>query len=195
MNLPNKITMTRIFLTPFIILFFLLPIPYGIGKFIALFLFILASLSDLIDGKIARKYNLITNFGKFMDQIADKFVATTAIILILFFGIMPAWCAALILIIICCRDTLVGGIRQVAAAAGNVIPADKFGKFKSLFLDSSSMVLMLYIGLVCADVDVVVLMNIIYYTGLVLLGIGTLLTIISGINYTIKALPYLKESK
>lgn len=193
MNLPNKITLTRIFLTPFMILFFLLPIEHGIGVFIALFIFILASLSDMLDGKIARKYNLITNFGKFMDQIADKFIATTAIILILFCNILPTWVACLIIIIISCRDTLVSGIRQISASKGIVIPADIFGKCKSLFLDTSSMVLMLYIGLTRAGVTVELLLNIIYYLGITLLLVGTILTIVSGINYTIKAIPCLKE--
>ena len=194
MNLPNKITMTRMFLTPIMILFFLLPIQNGVGIFVALGIFILASLSDMIDGKIARKYNLITDFGKFMDQIADKFIATTAVILIMFENVLPVWAGALVIIIISCRDTLVGGIRQVAASKGTVIPADMFGKFKSLFLDTSSIVLMLFIGLTKAGVEAQLLMDIVYYIGISLLAIGVVLTLVSGVNYTIKAIPFLKEN-
>ena len=176
------------------ILFFLLPIQNGVGIFVALGIFILASLSDMIDGKIARKYNLITDFGKFMDQIADKFIATTAVILIMFENVLPVWAGALVIIIISCRDTLVGGIRQVAASKGTVIPADMFGKFKSLFLDTSSIVLMLFIGLTKAGVEAQLLMDIVYYIGISLLAIGVVLTLVSGVNYTIKAIPFLKEN-
>ena len=147
MNLPNKLTLTRIFGTPFLVLFYLLPIPYGIGKFVALAIYILACITDLLDGKIARKYNLITDFGKFSDQIADKFITTTALILVLFSGVTVMWASVLILLVVVLRDILISGIRMLAAKYGTVIAADIFGKVKSFVLDVACMILIFYFGM------------------------------------------------
>ena len=149
MNLPNKLTLSRIILTPFMVLFFLLPLPYGIGIFISLAIYLVACLTDLFDGKIARKHNLVTDFGKFADQIADKFLTTSALILVLFSGITWSWLAVLIILIVVLRDILVSGIRMLAAKNGTVIAADIFGKVKSFVLDVACMIAMLYIGLAC----------------------------------------------
>lgn len=203
MNLPNKITIFRIACTPVMIALFLIDIPYGIGYFLATFIFIIGSLSDLVDGYIARKYNLVTDFGKFMDQIADKFIATAALVLVLFSEVVPfTWLAVLILLIVVLRDTLVGGIRQVAASKGVVIAADVYGKIKSLFIDISSTILMFYVGLrdVLMHGDETILfgditIEIIAYFGLTLLLIGTVLTVFSCVNYLVKAIPVLKSKK
>lgn len=195
-NVPNILTITRIAFTPLIILFFMLPIKYGIGVFIALGLYILGCFTDFLDGKIARKYNLISDFGKFMDQIADKFITTTAIILVLFIGgVISNWLAVLIVLIIVLRDILVSGIRMYAASKSIVIAADIFGKIKSFFLDVSAMVFMLYIGLNSAGANLGLLSYIIYYAGVVLIVIGTLLCLISCVNYSIKAVKAIKLSK
>lgn len=190
MNVPNWLTMIRIFCTPLMVLMFLLPIPKGIGVFVALGIYILACITDFLDGHIARKYNLITDFGKFMDQIADKFLTTTAIILVLFGrGLVITtcnWLAVLILLVVVLRDILISGIRMVAANKNVVIAADIFGKVKSFFLDIASMVLILFIGLrEVASCDFVSYVRIF---GLSLMIIGVVLTIVSCVNYTVQAI-------
>lgn len=185
MNVPNILTMIRIFCTPIIVLMFLLPIPNGIGVFVALGIYIFGCFTDLIDGKIARKYNLITDFGKFMDQIADKFITTTAMILVLFSGVTYTWLAVLMLLVVVLRDILISGIRMVAANKNFVIAADIYGKVKSLFLDVANMVLMLYVGLrAVSNADFV---GIVRYIGLAIMIVGVVLSIISCVNYTMKA--------
>ena len=185
MNVPNILTMIRIFCTPIIVLMFLLPIPNGIGVFVALGIYIFGCFTDLIDGKIARKYNLITDFGKFMDQIADKFITTTAMILVLFSGVTYTWLAVLMLLVVVLRDILISGIRMVAANKNFVIAADIYGKVKSLFLDVSNMVLILYVGLrAVSNADFV---GIVRYIGLAIMIVGVVLSIISCVNYTMKA--------
>ena len=188
MNVPNTLTMIRIFCTPLMILMFLLPIPKGIGVFIALGIYVLACITDWLDGYIARKYNMITDFGKFMDQIADKFITTTAMILVLFgkVSVTANWLAILMLLIVVLRDILISGIRMVAANKNVVIAADIFGKVKSFFLDLASMILILYIGLTA-----VTSCNFLKYVqvfGLSLMIIGVALTIVSCVNYTVQAI-------
>lgn len=194
-NVPNILTMARIAFTPLIILFFMLPIQNGVGVFVALGLYIIGCITDFLDGKIARKYNLISDFGKFMDQIADKFITTTAIILVLFAGcVTENWIAVLIVLIIVLRDILVSGIRMYAASKSIVIAADIFGKIKSFFLDISAMIIMLYIGLKAANANLGLLSYIIYYTGLVLIIIGTALCLASCVNYSVKAVKAIKNA-
>ena len=188
MNVPNTLTMIRIFCTPLMILMFLLPIPKGVGVFIALGIYVLACITDWLDGYIARKYNMITDFGKFMDQIADKFITTTAMILVLFgkVSVTANWLAILMLLIVVLRDILISGIRMVAANKNVVIAADIFGKVKSFFLDLASMILILYIGLTA-----VTSCNFLKYVqvfGLSLMIIGVALTIVSCVNYTVQAI-------
>lgn len=188
MNVPNTLTMIRIFCTPLMILMFLLPIPKGIGVFVALGIYVLACITDWLDGFIARKYNLITDFGKFMDQIADKFITTTAMFLVLFGNIAVAsnWLAILMFLIVVLRDILISGIRMVAANKNVVIAADIFGKVKSFFLDLASMVLILYIGL--AKVATCDFLRYVRVFGLSLMIIGVALTVVSCVNYTIQAI-------
>ena len=185
MNVPNALTMFRIFCTPIMVLLFLLPIPNGVGVFTALGIYVLACFTDLLDGKIARKYNLVTDFGKFMDQIADKFITTTAMILVLFEGIVWQWLAVVMLLVVVLRDILISGIRMVAANKNFVIASDIYGKVKSLFLDVASMVLMLYVGLTvtcsCEFVDYV------KWAGLALMIVGVALSVMSCVNYSVKA--------
>lgn len=188
MNVPNTLTMIRIFCTPLMILMFLLPIPKGIGVFVALGIYVLACITDWLDGYIARKYNLITDFGKFMDQIADKFITTTAMFLVLFGNIAVAsnWLAILMFLIVVLRDILISGIRMVAANKNIVIAADIFGKVKSFFLDLASMVLILYIGL--TKVATCDFLRYVRVFGLSLMIIGVALTVVSCVNYTVQAI-------
>ena len=120
-----------------------------------------------------------------MDQIADKFITTTAMILVLFSGVTYTWLAVLMLLVVVLRDILISGIRMVAANKNFVIAADIYGKVKSLFLDVANMVLMLYVGLrAVSNADFV---GIVRYIGLAIMIVGVVLSIISCVNYTMKA--------
>ena len=130
MNLPNKLTLLRCFMIPFFV-FFLLA-EGGTNqtfRMISLVLFIIASLTDLLDGKIARKYNLVTNFGKFMDPLADKLLVCSALICLIELGQLPAWMVTIII----GREFIISGFRQVASDNGVVIAASYWGKFKTTF--------------------------------------------------------------
>mgnify|MGYP002514841120 CR=1 FL=1 len=129
MNLPNKLTLLRIILIPFFVFFLLAPVDIPGKQYIALGIFAFASLTDLIDGKIARKYNLVTNFGKFMDPIADKLLVSSAMIAFVQMGLLPAW----MVIIIIAREFIISGFRLVASDAGVVLAAGWWGKFKTAF--------------------------------------------------------------
>jgi len=186
-NVPNILTMSRIFCTPLIVLFFLLPIPHGIGLYIAFGIYVVGCLTDMVDGHIARKYNLISDFGKFMDQIADKFITTTAMILVMFSGITYDWLSIIMLLIVVLRDILIGGIRMFAASKNFVIAADIFGKVKSLFLDTANSFLLFYLA-ISENLNGYFFINVIKYAGLVLMVIGVVLSLISCINYSKNAI-------
>lgn len=125
MNLPNKLSIIRVALIPVIVI--LLYQPSDACRIIAGALFIIASLTDFLDGYIARKYNLVTNFGKFIDPVADKLLVLTTLIMLLHRGQTEAW----IIIIILCRELSVDGLRLVAVTQGKVIAASPFGKIKT----------------------------------------------------------------
>lgn len=189
MNLPNKITLSRIFLIPiFGVIFFLDMIPYN--YFIAALIFIIASCTDFIDGHIARKYNLVTNLGKFLDPIADKVLVSTALIFVLVKPeiIMVAWgswtliFAGVCVAVILARELIVSGFRMVAASTGLVLAADKIGKVKTTFQDVS--IAMLLAG--ANFFNLLKVSQVINIIGLVCLGIATTLTIWSGVSYIVK---------
>ena len=194
MNVPNILTMIRIFCTPLVVLFFLLPIAGGIGIYISLGIYVFGCFTDLLDGKIARKYNLITDFGKFMDQIADKFITTTALILVLFAGVTSVQFSIILLLVVVLRDILISGIRMIAANKNVVIPADIYGKVKSFFLDLANMVLMLALGLVASGVNSKV-STIFNNIGLALLIVGVVLCVVSCVNYSVKAVKVLSKNE
>lgn len=126
MNLPNKLTVFRVFLIPFFLLsLYMIPSPWG--EYIGVAVFLIASLTDLLDGWIARKYNLVTNFGKFMDPLADKMLVGAALIYLTEVHIMPAWAT----IVIISREFIISGFRLVAAEKGQVISAGIWGKIKT----------------------------------------------------------------
>jgi len=127
MNLPNKLTMLRIILVPFFVLFMSIGTT-ATNLFIALVIFVVASLTDMLDGKIARKYGLVTNFGKLMDPLADKVLVMSAMLCFVSAGLAPAW----IVIVILTREFLVTSLRLIAAGEGTVIAADKWGKIKTV---------------------------------------------------------------
>ena len=126
MNLPNKLTMFRVILIPFFVMFMLVDITLY-DKWIALGIFILASLTDLLDGKIARKYNLVTNFGKFMDPLADKVLVLTAMCWFVQDGQMASWVLAVVIL----REFAISGMRLLAVERGRVIAAAWSGKIKT----------------------------------------------------------------
>ena len=128
MNLPNKLTVLRIIMVPFFVLFMLTDIGGDANKWIALVLFCVASLTDLLDGKIARARNLVTNFGKFMDPLADKLLVCSAMICMIPLGKLSAW----FVIIIIAREFIISGFRLVASDNGIVIAASYWGKFKTV---------------------------------------------------------------
>lgn len=129
MNLPNKLTMFRVILIPFFVAV-ILARPFGnASDAAALVIFVVASLTDALDGKIARKYNLITDFGKFMDPLADKLLVCCAMICLISLGRIPAW----VVCIIIAREFAISGFRLIAAEKGRVIAANYWGKFKTTF--------------------------------------------------------------
>ena len=142
MNLPNKLTLLRVCMIPFFVVFMLTDLGGAYGKYIALALFAAASLTDMLDGKIARKYNLVTNFGKFMDPLADKLLVCSAMICLTAQGRLAAW----IVIVIISREFIISGFRLVAADNGVVIAASYWGKFKTVFQMLMIIVLILDLG-------------------------------------------------
>ncbi len=180
MNLPNKLTLTRVILIPFFV-FFLLFDPFNdIFKWTALVIFIIASLTDLVDGKIARKYNLVTDFGKFMDPLADKLLVCSAMIGLIELGRIPA----VVVIIIIAREFVISGFRLIAADNGKVIAASYWGKFKTTFQ-------MIMVVLMIANIEGYVM----HIVTMVVMWIALALTIISLIDYLVKNKEVMNGSK
>ena len=143
MNLPNKLTVLRVILVPFFVFFLLGADCIGsFSPYIALIIFIVASLTDMLDGKIARKYNLITNFGKFMDPLADKLLVCSALICFVDMHRMPTW----VVLIIIAREFIISGFRLIAAENGIVIAANYWGKFKTASQMIMIILLILHFG-------------------------------------------------
>ena len=177
MNLPNKLTIFRVILIPFFIVALLVPgIPAG--NWIALAIFIVASLTDLLDGKIARKYNLVTNFGKFMDPLADKLLVCSALICLVELARIPSW----MVVIIIAREFTISGFRLIAADNGVVIAASYWGKFKTTFQ-------MIAVCLMIADIPALGLLT------TVITWIAVILTVVSLVDYLIKNKDVMKETK
>ena len=170
MNLPNKLTILRVIMVPFFVLFMLTDIGGTANKWISLILFVVASLTDLLDGKIARKYNLVTNFGKFMDPLADKLLVCSAMICLIEMNKLDAW----IVIVIISREFIISGFRLVASDSGVVIAASYWGKFKTVFQMAMIIVLIADLG---GFFDML---------GTVLVWVALALTIISLLDYVFK---------
>lgn len=142
MNLPNKLTTLRMILVPVFVVFLLLQNGTNqVFRMISLVIFIVASLTDLADGKIARKYNLVTDFGKFMDPLADKLLVCSALICLIQLGEIPAW----MVVIIIAREFAISGFRLIASDNGVVIAASYWGKFKTTFQDIAVVLMILNI--------------------------------------------------
>lgn len=180
MNLPNKLTIFRVILIPFFVFFLLAPYFPGYGKYIAVAIFIVASLTDLADGKIARKYNLVTNFGKFMDPLADKLLVCSAMICLVETKKLAAW----IVIIIIAREFIISGFRLVASDNGVVIAASYWGKFKTTF----QMLMIIALILDFSNKYFQILSTVLVYVALIL-------TVVSLVDYIVKNKDVLKEQK
>ena len=181
MNLPNKLTVFRVILiVPFVLLLLGGYAQWGwftavfgtileYTDYIALALFIIASLTDLLDGKIARKYNLVTNFGKFMDPLADKLLVCAALICLIELQRIPAW----MVIIIISREFIISGFRLVAADNRVVIAANYWGKFKTTFQ-------MIMVCLMIANIEALAFLT------QIITWIAVLLTVVSLVDYVVK---------
>lgn len=193
MNIPNKISLSRIFVIPFVVFFYLADfIPNGIGKIVALILFAITGLTDFLDGYIARKYNLVTDLGKFLDSIADKLHMTTGLLLVVADGTILAPYGVIMAVIIIAREFIVSALRQIAGAKGKVIAADMIGKIKANFQPIG---IALFMFLAINNVNNFLAGATIYIEILayVIMGIATILTVISGIYYLVKNKEVLKE--
>ena len=180
MNLPNKLTIMRVILIPFFVFFLLSPYFPAYGNYIAVAIFIVASLTDMLDGKIARKYNLVTNFGKFMDPLADKLLVCSAMICLIELDRLAAW----IVIVIIAREFIISGFRLVASDNGVVIAASYWGKFKTTFQ-------MLMVIVLILDIQ----MPFFQILGTVLTYVALILTVVSLIDYIVKNNDVLKDQK
>lgn len=175
MNLPNKLTIFRVILIPvFIIALMSGIIPEPVNRYVGVVIFCVASFTDYLDGHIARKYNLVTNFGKFMDPLADKLLVSSALIRMIELGFLPAW----IVIIIISREFIITGFRLIAAEGGLVIAASWWGKIKTVTQ-------MLMIILVLLGVGGII--------GNILIILATVFTVISGVDYIVKNIGVLKN--
>ena len=170
MNLPNKLTILRVILIPFFVVFMLFDIPGAADKWIALVIFCVASLTDMLDGKIARKYNLVTNFGKFMDPLADKLLVCTALICLTSMNRLNV----IVVLVIIAREFIISGFRLVASDNGIVIAASYWGKFKTVSQMALIIVLIMDLGGVWNVV------------GTVLTWVALFLTVVSLIDYIAK---------
>ncbi|MBP5281518.1 MAG: CDP-diacylglycerol--glycerol-3-phosphate 3-phosphatidyltransferase [Lachnospiraceae bacterium] len=196
MNLPNKLTIFRVILIlPFVALLLgshlhvfgeTAEVGYT-AEWIALAIFIIASLTDMLDGKIAGKYNLVTNFGKFMDPLADKLLVSAAMIVLVEMGRIPSW----IVVIIISREFIISGFRLIAADKGVVIAASYWGKFKTTFQ-------MIMIGMMIVE-DIPVLANlgggkVFGILVMIITCVALGLTVISLIDYIIKNKDVMKDA-
>lgn len=190
MNLPNKLTVFRmILILPFVVLLlggyhqwgWFTAIFGGIMEYvdyIALAIFVIASLTDLLDGKIARKYNLVTNFGKFMDPLADKLLVCAALIALIELGRIPSW----VVIVIISREFIISGFRTIAADNNVVIAASYWGKFKTTFQ-------MVMVCLMIANISALQLVTDI------VMWIALVLTVVSLVDYLVKNKDVMKDTK
>ena len=177
MNLPNKLTMFRVILIPFFVVFLLVEIT-AVDKWIALAIFIIASLTDFLAGQIARKYNLVTNFGKFMDPLADKLLVCSALICLVALERIPAW----MVIVIIAREFIISGFRLVASDNGVVIAASYWGKFKTTFQ-------IIMICLMIADLEALQIPT------MIVTWVAVILTVVSLVDYLVKNKDVMKDTK
>ncbi|HBO48886.1 MAG TPA: CDP-diacylglycerol--glycerol-3-phosphate 3-phosphatidyltransferase [Clostridiales bacterium] len=193
-NLPNRITITRILLMPVFIALFLVSFPGS--KFVALGIFLIAAISDALDGYIARKYSLVTDLGKFLDPIADKLLATTGLIMLITGAnpIIPMPYGIIVMFVMILRDYEVTGLRQIGQLKGRIIAADKVAKIKANFLYFT----LVYGLLISALREITINADFMKYFTLVFyffVGITTCLIALSGIVYLANNISVFKDDK
>lgn len=176
MNLPNKLTVLRVVMVPFFVLFMLTDLGMAANKYIALALFCIASFTDFLDGHLARKNHLVTNFGKFMDPLADKLLVCSAMICLSSVGKLATW----IVLVIIAREFIISGFRLVASDNGIVIAASYWGKFKTV--SHMVMIIMLILDLEIKIGGV----NVYYWITQIVVWVGLALTVISLVDYVWK---------
>lgn len=177
MNWPNRLTILRVILIPFFVACLMLDQGVGTLRYISLGIFIVASLTDALDGHIARKYNLVTNFGKFMDPLADKLLVCSAMICFIELGKMPAW----VVLIIISREFIISGFRLIASDNGLVIAASWWGKSKTIVQMVMIIFLLLDLGTVVTGWA-----DSIHIVEQVLIYLSLLLTVVSLVDYIVK---------
>ena len=170
MNLPNRLTVLRVCMVPVFVVFMLWDGLGSAAKYVAAAIFILASMTDWLDGYLARKNNLVTDFGKFMDPIADKLLVCSAMICLVEKGVLPAW----IVIIIIGREFIISGFRLVASDKGVVIAASYWGKFKTVSQMLMVILLILDLG------------GVFNASAQVLIWVALVLTVVSLVDYMVK---------
>ena len=187
MNLANKLTMLRIFLVPIFLIFIAMKgIPYG--TIIATLVFIIASLTDQLDGYIARSRNQVTTFGKFMDPLADKLLVTSALISLVELGLIPSYAA----IIIIAREFAVSGLRTISASEGKIIAASWWGKIKTVIQIISILLLLIKVNIETSPYLANLINNnsamnkFFEFAPTIFLYLAVIVTIISGIDYFVK---------
>ncbi len=181
MNLPNKLTVLRLFITAAFVACLTIPFPFALTA--ALILFIAASVTDYLDGSIARKHNLITDFGKLMDPVADKILTAAAFICLISFELIPAW----VVIVIIAREFLITGLRLLASNKGIVLPAEKLGKHKTAWQIATIIFFLLQLASAeWSDGALPILEPFWRYGGAALITVTTILTVYSGLGYLMK---------
>jgi len=178
MNLPNKLTVMRVVFVPVFVAFLLLRDMHPSFKWIALAIFITASFTDLFDGYIARKYNLVTNFGKFMDPLADKLLVCSALICLTSLQLIPAWAV----IIIIAREFVISGFRLIASDNGVVIAASMWGKVKTVCQ-------MIMVGMMIGDLEILAPLT------MLAMWVAVVLTVISLVDYLVRNWGVMRETK
>jgi CDP-diacylglycerol--glycerol-3-phosphate 3-phosphatidyltransferase len=202
-NLPNKLTVTRLIL---VVVFALFAFPYPsvienfidgsifdmLRPYIALVVYVVASITDAVDGHIARRDNLITDFGKFLDPIADKLLVSAALLALCNVSLMYLWAALIIL----AREFVVSGIRMLAASKGTVIAAGKLGKLKMVF-QTIAIITILVAGIVPTSLwsGFEIIQSVIYIAGNIIMIAAVVLTIVSGVEYVYKNIDVLSVKK
>ncbi|SHH18718.1 CDP-diacylglycerol--glycerol-3-phosphate 3-phosphatidyltransferase [Clostridium grantii] len=173
MNLANKLTIIRIFLVPIFLVFVSINTANNVGLIVATLIFIIAAITDKLDGYIARSRNQITSFGKFLDPLADKLLVSSALVSLVELGSISAWFCMVII----AREFAVTGLRTVAAAEGNVIAASEWGKIKTVIQ---------IVAIIAAFLDLIVANTFLHYFTVFSLYVALIITIISGIDYFVK---------
>jgi len=170
MNTPNKLTILRVIMIPFFVVAMMIPLANGTNKWIALAIFVIASATDWLDGYLARRDNLVTNFGKFMDPLADKLLVGAAMICMVALNTLPAW----IVIVIISREFIISGLRLIAADNGIVIAASWWGKIKTA---TQMVMIIIVIAKLGGTFDIIE--QVLIYASLIL-------TVISLVDYIVK---------